>query len=227
MNPDKICFIVCYNDEIYLSECILYLNQLIVPDGMETDLISIEGAESMTSGYQAGMNASDAKYKVYLHQDTFILNRNFIYDMVNIFKENPDVGMLGMVGTKKLPENAVMWDSKDRVGALRSCTLNTVDDFFDIAIAQENNANNTHTLKEVEAVDGLLMATQYDINWREDLFKKWDFYDVSQSFEFRKAGYKVAVPHQASPWVLHDCGFINFTNYYKERDIFVKEYIVC
>ena len=84
MNPDKICFIVCYNDEIYLSECILYLNQLIVPYGMETDLISIEGAESMTSGYQAGMHASDAKYKVYLHQDTFILNRNFIYDIIII-----------------------------------------------------------------------------------------------------------------------------------------------
>ena len=31
---------------------------------------------------------------------------------------------------------------------------------------------------EVEGVDGLLMATQYDIPWREDLFDGWDFYDL-------------------------------------------------
>ena len=40
------------------------------------------------------------------------------------------------------------------------------------------------------------MATQYDVPWREDLFDGFDFYDVSQSFEFRKAGYTVGVPVQ-------------------------------
>ena len=73
-------------------------------------------------------------------------------------------------------------------------------------------------------MDGLLIATQYDIPWREDLFKKWDFYDVSQSFEFIDAGYKVVIPGQATDWYMHDCGIINLKNYNNERRLFVKEY---
>ena len=48
---------------------------------------------------------------------------------------------------------------------------------------------------EVEAVDGLFIATQYDVKWREDIFDGWDFYDISQSEEFHRAGYKVVVPY--------------------------------
>lgn len=66
--------------------------------------------------------------------------------------------------------------------------------------------------------------TQYDISWREDIFDGWDFYDVSQSFEFKRAGYDIAVPYQKVPWVLHDCGFLNLKNYYSARDKFIKEY---
>ena len=35
MNEQKICFIICYNNELYLSECIRYLNRLEIPDGFE------------------------------------------------------------------------------------------------------------------------------------------------------------------------------------------------
>ncbi|MDD7402624.1 MAG: glycosyltransferase family protein [Butyribacter sp.] len=218
MNPNEFCFIICSNNETYLSECLLYLNQLNVPAGYSTDVITIGQASSLAAGYQAGMKASNAKYKIYLHQDVFILNRNFLSDTLHLFEKNPDIGMLGMVGTKKLPKSGIMWDTKQRVGALRSCSLNTVDDFFDIPVLPESD------YETVEAIDGLLMMTQYDIDWREDLFTGWDFYDVSQSFEFRRQGYRVAVPYQETPWVLHDCGFLNLSAYDTSRDIFLKEY---
>ena len=32
---------------------------------------------------------------------------------------------------------------------------------------------------EVEAVNGSLIATQYDIPWREDILSGWEFYDVA------------------------------------------------
>jgi len=78
--------------------------------------------------------------------------------------------------------------------------------------------------QSVEAIDGLLMATQYDIPWREDVFQKWDFYDVSQSFEFRKRGYEVIVPKMEKPWCIHDDGVMNLENYYEERKKFLREY---
>jgi hypothetical protein len=202
---------------VFLAECLTYIKQLTIPDGFTIDVITIAEAGSMVSGYQAGMEASTAKYKIYLHQDVFILNKNFLHDTLQIFKQSPSLGMLGMVGTKKLPESAIMWESKNRIGALRSCSLNTTDDYFDIPI--ENTAYELAT-----AVDGLLIMTQYDISWREDIFDGWDFYDVSQSFEFKRAGYDIAVPYQKVPWVLHDCGFLNLKNYYSARDKFIKEY---
>lgn len=36
------------------------------------------------------MKETSAKYKVYLHQDTFIIYKNFIQDILSIFKENPN-----------------------------------------------------------------------------------------------------------------------------------------
>lgn len=76
----------------------------------------------------------------------------------------------------------------------------------------------------VDAVDGLLMMTQYDLPWREDLFSDFDFYDVSQAFEFRRAGYEIVVPYQEDPWVVHDCGFAKLTNYDRNRKICMEEY---
>lgn len=226
MDEKQFCFIICYNDTVFLEECMLYINQLYIPDGYLIDIITIAEADSITEGYQAGMEASSAKYKIYLHQDVFILNRLFLQDILNIFLNNQNLGMLGVVGTKKLPKTGIMWDSKNRIGALRSCTLDTVDDFFDIPMkCGECSENGERNWEYVEAVDDLIIITQYDINWRTDLFHGWDFYDVSQSFEFRRAGYSIGVPYQKTPWVLHDCGFLNLSNYYHERDIFVKEYL--
>ena len=77
----------------------------------------------------------------------------------------------------------------------------------------------------MDAIDGFLMVTQYDLPWREDLFDKWDFYDCSQSMEFIRQGYRVVVPNMKAPWCVHDCGFINLENYDTERQKYVAEYL--
>jgi hypothetical protein len=198
------------NDSVYEEECLHYINRLSVPEGYEIEQLSVWEAASMASGYNEGMNASDAKYKVYLHQDVFLTNKNFISDLLAIF-EDETIGMVGMVGSPKMPEDCVMWSS-DRVGYIYS-------EFTDEPIGA---AAKPYT--EVEAVDGLLIATQADIPWRDDLFKGWDFYDVSQSAEFRKKGYRVVVPYVEKPWCLHDDGFSNLEHYFEWRDVFKREY---
>ena len=78
--------------------------------------------------------------------------------------------------------------------------------------------------ESVKAIDGLMIVTQYDIPWREDLFKSWHFYDISQCMEFKKAGYEVGIPKQDEPWVMHDCGIVNVSEYEDERNIFLRHY---
>lgn len=195
----------------------LYLNQLHIPDGFTTELITIADAPSMTAGYQAAMNESDAKYKIYLHQDVFILYPYFLDSLVEIFQVSSHIGMIGMAGTDVFPEDYMMW-SQSLVGNICSKSGPPCD-----------YKNYRYKLEDsfsvMDAVDGLLMATAYDIPWRTDLLDGWDFYDVSQSFEFRKKGYKIVVPVQKCPWCLHDDGVIlNLWNYDKNRRICMKEY---
>lgn len=218
MNDKMFCFIICSNDTLYTQECLYYINQLNVPEGYHLDVLTIEDARSMTAGYNEGMHYSDAKYKVYLHQDVFIINRDFIQDCLNLFRQDEKIGMIGNVGAKKLHESGVMWRGI-RCGKIYSTnifesTLNSFD--------EEVEKN----YEEVEVIDGLLMVTQYDIEWREDLFDKWDFYDCSQSMEFNRRGYKVVVPRMDEPWCVHDSGFGSMWNYEGERRKFVAEYLI-
>ncbi len=215
-NDKKVCFIICTNNEQYLSECLLYLNMLEVPEDYEIDVLTIEGAKSMAAGYNEAMNSSDAKYKVYIHQDTFICDRHFITKLLNVFSQDEKIGIVGTIGSKNLPKDGVMWHGK-RVG-----------NFYRLDEIKKRRTVNIEKVvngyEEVEVVDGLLIATSVDIPWREDILTGWDFYDVSHCLEMQRYGYKVVVPKQEEPWVIHDCGVPSYWNYNKYREIVLQEY---
>lgn len=214
INENKICFILCVNDNLFFDECVKYICQLEVPEGIEVEILEIREAVSMTAGYNEGMNSTDAKYKVYMHQDVFIRNKYFISDVLAIFQSEKNIGMIGLVGNLRMPENGIMWSAERVQHGTKQ-------------IAFEKYR---YHLKEdgywvVDSVDGLLMVTQYDIPWREDIFDGWDFYDASHSCEMKRAGYKVVVPVQNQAWYLHDdkC-ILSLWNYNKYRKIFLEEY---
>lgn len=212
MNAKKIAFILCVNDEREKNECISYLDRLIVPEGYETDVIAVAEAPSMAAGYNAGMHSSDAKYKVYIHQDTYIINQNFISDMLKVF-EDKEVGLLGVIGTRKVPRDSYVVNAWDTGKVFHD---------GDAVVLGYQEEDRLYT--EVEAVDGLAMATQYDIAFREDLFRDWDFYDMSECYEFRRAGYKVVVPYQEDCWMFHDNKYSKMLKYDANRAVFAKEY---
>lgn len=110
VNDKEVCFIICSNDQLYTEECLYYIAHLHVPDGYQINVLTIEDAGSMTAGYNEGMCASDAKYKVYLHQDVFIINRNFIQDFLDVFEQDEKIGMIGMVGASRLSTSGIMWE---------------------------------------------------------------------------------------------------------------------
>lgn len=218
MNNNKVAFIICSNDETMLNECINYLQLLEIPEGIETDLLVIKEAKSMLLGMQEGRDATDAKYKVYLHQDVFIMNRHFIRDIMSIFNSDETIGLIGMVGSQRMPSNGVMWEEK-RVGRIFS-----INDLKS-RISKNYEYSLTDGVTDVVAVDGLLMATSADVNLRTEFFDGWDFYDVSTSLEYKRAGYRVVVPRMHCPWVLHDDGeVLSMWNYDKYRQIALKEY---
>lgn len=217
-NKKKFAFIISVNDERYFSECELYINQLRLPSGFTKEIIPVRNSASMAQAYNKGMAMTDAQYKVYLHQDVFILNANFLLDILTVFKIAKKAAMVGVIGSPVLPVTAVMKHG-ERVGNLYSLDPDNVD-FSGYEYRKE------HGYTEVQAIDGMIMVTREDLPWREDIFDGWDFYDVSQSFEFRKKGFKVVVPEQTIPWCAHENGGIKSQwSYNKYRSIFIEEYM--
>ena len=58
-----------------------------LPEGFEAEFVPIMDATSMTNGYNRAMSGTDAKYKVYLHQDLYIFRATFISDLVRLFQQ--------------------------------------------------------------------------------------------------------------------------------------------
>ncbi len=215
MNEKGIAFIVCVNDDTYFDECQYYINRLHVPEGYVIDTLVIREADSMCAAYNLAMQSTDAKYKIYLHQDVLILQENFLDEVIVRFHKNPEVGMIGMFGGNDLPKSGMIFDKWNE----GKVDVREPDMAYYLVLNKDTKEDVF-----VEAVDGSMMITQYDLPWREDLFTHFDFYDVSQAFEFRKNGYKILVPYQENPWMIHDCGFCKLGKYDQDRKMLVEEY---
>ena len=217
MNDKKICFIMCVNSQLFYDECIQYIERLVIPEGYELDLITITEAQSMTSGYNEAMQASDAKYKVYMHQDVYPY---FLQSVLDIFASDEKIGMIGVVGAEKMSPDGVIWHEWRRGDLYEG----DIEDWFDDLSYEDYRYKLEDGLWNVQAIDGLIMITSKDVPWREDIFDGWDYYDVSQSLEMIRAGYKVVVPEQLLPWCLHDDGMLNMKNHDKYRRKCLQEY---
>ena len=100
--------------------------------------------------------------------------------------------MIGMVGAQYVPPTGVWNEGRGIVGKV----IGYMNDLFYMA-SLEQPYHESKTFIPVECIDGLLMATQYDVPWREDLFDGFDFYDVSQSFEFKKQDIQLVYLYSA------------------------------
>lgn len=214
LDSRKIAFIICMNNAEEYAECLYYINRLELPKGFQKDVISVTEAPSMAAGYNAGMESSDAKYKVYLHQDVRIINPRFIEGLLQVFESDDSIGILGCVGTTKLG-SAAMAVTSWNVGMVAR-------NGFPLLLEYEKAPG---LYERVEALDGLLLATQHDVRWREDIMDGWDFYDISQCMEFKRSGYHVVVPRQEHPWCYHDEHSSNMDNYNVYRKRFIDEYV--
>ena len=224
MNDKMFCFIACVNDEDMYKESLFYIQQLDIPQGFSIECIAIRNARFMTSGYNAAMKESNAKYKIYMHQDVLILNKRILFDLLNIFQSDEAIGIVGMAGSADIPDTSAWWENEHLLGYAYDC-LSSYTRVVNHSIPEQN------AFADAGVVDGLFIATQYDLPWREDLFDGWHHYDTSQCCEFLRNNLRVVVANQLTsdgtpkPWCLH---YIEHTvttvHYEKYRIIFLKEY---
>ena len=147
-----------------------------------------------------------------------MVNKNVIADLLSIFRDET-IGLVGVIGCRSLPQSGVWWDGLRTYGrVLHHCETESVID--------------SHCMEpdgpyiDVEAADGLFMAIQYGIRWREDLFTGWHFYDTSMCMEMRRHEFRCVVPNQEEDfWCIHCPQEKPLAPEYKhDQKIFLQEY---
>jgi glycosyltransferase involved in cell wall biosynthesis len=213
MDAKKIAFIIAINNEEKYEQCFKYLSFLRIPEGFFVDVVGISDFKNLANAFNLGMHSSDAKYKVYITETTWIYHQNFIEDMISVFDANNSIGILGMSGTISIPIDGICEHSKHKIGKVVSQSSGIIHNYKSLDSYYE----------EVQSLDGYLMATQYDVQWREGLFSTDDFSAVSQCLEYKRAGYIAVVVQQNMAWVsanLKDNDEINE----KDKNVFLDEY---
>ncbi len=212
MNEKKFAFISCVNDEVLYKECVKHIDSLVVPEGYTVEKVKIAGAKGLAEAYNKAMEDSDAKYKIYLHQDTFVLNKNFLEDIVRLFTKYPKLGMLGVIGSTRLPESGIwfqdglhcfgeVWEYRKAGG------IHYLLGWWNQWNHRKKRLTRYRRVRRdylpVAGIDGLIMITQYDIPWRKDLYSGFIYYEGPHVLEFIKQGFEVGIPYQQQTWCMH------------------------
>ena len=111
-------------------------------------LFAISEAESIFEAYNQAMRQSDAKYKIYMHQDVFLIDKTLVKRCIDFFREHERAGMLGVLGGSRAPENRRFYKSWD-TGYVTACGEKK---------AYYNNLGRRTEM--VRAIDGMFMMTQ-------------------------------------------------------------------
>ncbi len=111
-----VAFVIYYDEERYLEECIYYIKKLQIPFGVKTEIHKIKGKTDIQECYREAEAGCNAEYKVFLDQHVLIVHDLFLYDMLSEFMKNPQLdalGILGGEGTEDISYGRVLlWDEE-------------------------------------------------------------------------------------------------------------------
>lgn len=164
--------------------------------GCVYELIIIDNSEnhySIFEAYNLGIDKSVGEYLCFIHDDILFHTQNWGLILNNIFDKNPNIGLIGVAGSKiktKMP--SAWWDTPE------DCNLthiiqhdrNRKKKFHNDGFGLENNV-------DVVVIDGVFMAFRKDnrIKFNTKL-KGFHTYDLNLCFECKKNGYDIIVTNQ-------------------------------
>lgn len=93
-----VAFVIFYDEERYLEECMYYIGKIQMPLGIDAEMIGITEETDFMEGVREAGEVSSAEYKIYLDQHTLIIHDLFLYDLLAAFEENPEADAIGILG---------------------------------------------------------------------------------------------------------------------------------
>lgn len=211
LDTHAIAFITCVNDETQYATCLQYIDALRIPSEYTVENVAVFGATSMAEGYQRAMEASTARYKLYVHQDVYLVHRGLLPELLHLFRTYPRLGMVSVIGATQLPGSGKWWEKNRPFCYGRTVHFVRPPQGFPASLFRPPNLRRLQVFRlqsfigdylPAIVLDGLVMATQYDIPWRDPL-GGFELYDQVQSLEFINAGLEVGIARQEAIWCIH------------------------
>lgn len=187
-----ITVICSLNDEAVYNRMLLpslqRTNEVLLAVGLSPlDIVTVSGTESIFQNYNAGMLRAVYPIKAFIHQDVDLLQPSWIFKLIQTFASYPNTGLVGLIGTTKLPDRGMWWESG----------INYICGELFSGLEKANWMYRTSDRPvDVQSIDGLFMATNRDISWDPNL-KGFHCYDMDYSREVSRRGLDIKViPHK-------------------------------
>lgn len=147
------------------------------------------GGESLTKAYNRGLKQAKNDIVVFCHDDISIETKQWGNKLIKQFDRNPEFGIIGVAGSKYMPESGKWWEDQNKMYGRVKHTQNgkTWLSAYSEDLGQ--------VLEEVVVVDGVFFAINKNRIKQEfdENVEGFHFYDVSFSFLNFLSGVKVGV----------------------------------
>ncbi len=109
-----VAFLISYDEERYLEECVYYIKRLQAPAGIQVEIAGVRDVSGEEGALLEAVRENQAEYKVCLDQRMFLVDDHFLYKMLEFFWRNPKVGAAGILGGGSLEGTEqgrlLLWD---------------------------------------------------------------------------------------------------------------------
>lgn len=166
--------------------------------GTTFELIIIDNSTNQHSIFQAyniGISRSKGGIVCFIHDDIFFHTENWGKILWEIFKRDPQIGLIGVAGSKmktKMP--SAWWDCPEDLKA-----INIIQHFKEPNREKEKWYKGFETGDEVEVtvIDGVFMALKMDQRIQfSNRMTGFHNYDLNLALECHKLAYKVIVTNK-------------------------------
>lgn len=168
-----------------------------IGDGVDYEIVCIDNSGnrySIFSAYDEGVKRAKGDYLCFMHEDVTFHSADWGGKCERQLKENPRIGMLGVLGGYYMSRLSCNWVSS---GIIRGQLIQGY------VKGKHNEVRYSHTDynhygNDVVAIDGLWMFIRRNlfgkyINWDTKNYSGFHFYDTDMSMQIVQSGYKIAI----------------------------------
>jgi hypothetical protein len=168
--------------------------------GVPFEIIAINNSDAskgICEIYNSGIQQARYNILCFMHEDIIIKTNNWGPILKNIFDNNTDIGLLGVVGGSYKPFTPSTWEGL----GVKNTFCNIIQSYKYLKKETYHDYRNPKNslLERVACVDGVWLATTSKVatefKFDEDTFKGFHAYDIDYSIAVGSR-YKVAVTYE-------------------------------